>query len=40
VYGLGEMKKVECDVDCLSVGSIKGIVIEVGYTEMRIKNTL
>jgi len=28
VYGLGEMKKVECDTDYLSVDNIKGIVIE------------
>jgi len=37
VYGLGEMKKVECDPDYLSVGNIKDIVIELGYTEKRIE---
>ena len=37
MYGLGEMKKVERDADYLSVGNIKEIVIELGYTERRIK---
>ncbi|KAJ8440440.1 hypothetical protein Cgig2_006493 [Carnegiea gigantea] len=37
VYGLGETKKVERDADYLSVGNIKGIVIELGYNARRIK---
>ena len=31
VYGFGEMKKVEHDSDFLSVHSIKGIIVELGY---------
>ncbi|KAJ8443225.1 hypothetical protein Cgig2_017218 [Carnegiea gigantea] len=37
VYGLGETKKVERDADYLSIGNIKGIVIELGYNARRIK---
>jgi len=37
VYGLGEMKKVKRDADYLSVGNIRGIVIELRYIERRIK---
>jgi len=37
VYGVGEMKKVECDIDYLSADNIKGIVIELGYSERKIK---
>ncbi|KAJ8427878.1 hypothetical protein Cgig2_008706 [Carnegiea gigantea] len=37
VYGLGEMKKVECDTNYLSADNIKGIVIELEYNERKIK---
>ncbi|KAJ8435130.1 hypothetical protein Cgig2_020773 [Carnegiea gigantea] len=37
VYCLGEMKKVECDTDYLSVDNIKGIAIKLGYGKRRIK---
>ncbi|KAJ8441580.1 hypothetical protein Cgig2_023144 [Carnegiea gigantea] len=30
------MKKLECDTDCLNVDTIKGIVIELRYSERRI----
>jgi len=37
VYGFGDMKKVERDSDYLSVRSIKGIIVELGYNAKTIK---
>ena len=37
VYGFGDMKKVERDFDYLSVRSIKGIIVELGYNAKTIK---